>query len=159
MHTAPQKEHNWLHQLVGEWTYEGECVMGPDQPPMKFQGRETIRSVGGLWIVVEGEGSNPDGSKAEMMITLGYDPDKSRFVGSFIGSMGGHLWIYNGKLDAAEKILTLDTEGPKFDGTGVAPYQDIFEIVGPDHHTLSSQVRGDDGKWTPFMTSHYRRKK
>ena len=27
MHAEPQKEHQWLHKLVGEWTYESEAVM------------------------------------------------------------------------------------------------------------------------------------
>ncbi|HOF88403.1 MAG TPA: DUF1579 family protein, partial [Armatimonadota bacterium] len=31
----PQKEHAWLHKMVGEWVAEGEGVMEPDQPPMK----------------------------------------------------------------------------------------------------------------------------
>ena len=34
MTAEPTKEHQWLQQLVGEWTAEMECVMGPDQPPM-----------------------------------------------------------------------------------------------------------------------------
>ncbi len=29
MKTEPQKEHLWLQKLVGEWTYESECVMEP----------------------------------------------------------------------------------------------------------------------------------
>lgn len=45
MDIEPQKEHQWLHQLVGEWTYETECVMGPDKPPAKFKGSETILSI------------------------------------------------------------------------------------------------------------------
>ena len=45
-------------------------------------------------------------------MTLGYDPVQKRFVGTFIGSMMTHMWIYNGTLDAAGKVLTLDTEGP-----------------------------------------------
>jgi len=31
----PQKEHLWLQRLVGEWTVETECQMGPDQPPAR----------------------------------------------------------------------------------------------------------------------------
>jgi len=46
MKTEPQKEHQWLQQLVGEWTYEGEASMGPDKPPEKFQGTESVRSIG-----------------------------------------------------------------------------------------------------------------
>jgi hypothetical protein len=46
MEAKPQKEHEWLHKLVGEWSFEGECGMGPDQPPMKSTGTETVRSAG-----------------------------------------------------------------------------------------------------------------
>ena len=60
----PQKEHQWLQQLVGEWTYENEAMMGPDQPLMKSQGTERVRSLGGLWTVGEGQGLMPDGDPA-----------------------------------------------------------------------------------------------
>jgi hypothetical protein len=33
MQAEPQKEHQWLQKLVGEWTYETEAIMEPDQPP------------------------------------------------------------------------------------------------------------------------------
>ena len=33
MKAEPQKEHQWLQKLVGEWTSEGEADMGPGQPP------------------------------------------------------------------------------------------------------------------------------
>lgn len=159
MFTQPQSEHHWLTQLVGDWTYEGECVMGPEQPPMKMNGGQTVRAIGGLWILCEGSGELPDGGKATTLITLGFDPDKNSFVGTFIGSMGGYLWIYNGSRDASGNILTLDAEGPRFDQTGLAKYQDIIEVKSPDHYTLSSQILGDDGKWVRFMTSDYRRTK
>ena len=54
MQVQPSAEHYWLQKLVGEWTSESECVMGPDQPPMKATGKETVRSVGGLWTIGEG---------------------------------------------------------------------------------------------------------
>jgi hypothetical protein len=154
----PQAEHQWLQQLVGEWAYEHECVMGPNQSPQKSSGTQTTRSIGGLWIVGEGRGEMPDGDPATMIITLGFDPAKNVFVGTFIGSMMPNLWIYEGRLDDARKVLTLDTEGPSFAGDGgVARYQDIIEVLSPDHYTLSSQMLGDDGQWHRFMTAHYRR--
>jgi hypothetical protein len=157
--TKPQPEHAWLQQLVGEWTYENEASMGPGQPPMKMQGTESVRSLGGLWVLCEGQGTTPGGSPATMIITLGYDPQKKRFVGTFVGSMMTYLWIYDGSLDAERKTLTLDAEGPSFAApTKMAKYQDIIEIVSPDQHILRSQFLGDDGKWKPFMTAHYRRK-
>lgn len=157
---VPQKEHQWLQRLVGEWTFDSECSMGPDQPPMKSTGQEVVRSFGGLWTIGEGSGEMPGGGTCQSVMTLGYDPQAKRFVGTFIASVMTHLWTYNGTLDAAEKVLTLDTEGPSFAGDGtMAKYQDIIEFVSDDHRTLSSQVLGPDGNWTPFMKAHYRRKR
>ncbi len=159
MFAEPQKEHEWLEKLVGEWTYENECVMGPDQPVMKSSGSETIRSLS-LWVVGEGRGVTPGGTPATTIITLGYDPQLKRFVGTFIGSMMTHLWVYNGSLDASGKVLTLDTEGPDFSGgPDLVKYQDIVEIISDDHRVLSSRLLGADGKWVHFMTAHYWRKK
>jgi Protein of unknown function (DUF1579) len=42
MKTEPQKEHQWLQRLVGEWTYESECSMEPGKPPEKFEGSESV---------------------------------------------------------------------------------------------------------------------
>lgn len=157
MHTEPQKEHQWLQKLVGEWTFEIECRMGPDQTVMKTTGREVVRSLGGLWTIGEGQGETPDGATCQSIMTLGYDPETKRFAGTFVASVMTRLWVYDGSLDAAEKVLTLDTEGPKFTGEGLAKYQDIIEFLSDDHRTLSSQVLGDDGQWQPFMKAHYRR--
>lgn len=157
---VPEKEHQWLHRLVGEWTVESECCMGPNQPPMKTTGKETVRSFGGLWTIGEGSGDTPDGGSCDSIMTLGFDPQSKHFVGTFIASVMTHLWPYNGSLDASGNVLTLDSEGPNFLGDGaMARYQDIIEFVGEDHRTLKSQVLGPDGKWTQFMTAHYRRKR
>ncbi|MBC7967945.1 MAG: DUF1579 domain-containing protein [Fuerstia sp.] len=157
---APQKEHQWLHKLVGEWTFEGECSAGSDKPPMKNTGKETVRSLGGLWTIGEGEGEMPGGGTCQSIMTLGYDPQLKQFVGTFIAGVMTHLWPYNGALDADEKVLTLDSEGPSFadDGT-MTKYQDIIEFLSDDHRTLSSQYLGPDGKWVPFMKAHYQRVK
>ena len=160
MNAEPQKEHAWLQRLVGEWTYEVEAVMAPGQPPTKSQGTESVRSLGGLWIVGEGQGECPGGGPATTLLTLGYDPSAKRFVGTWVGSMMTHLWVYDGALDTSGKVLTLDAEGPSFAGDGkMAKYQDITEIKSDDHRVLTSRVLGPDGQWNQFMTAHYRRRK
>jgi Protein of unknown function (DUF1579) len=159
MKTEPQKEHQWLQKMVGDWTYEGECAMGPGQPRAQFKGSETVRALGDLWVVAESQGEMPGGGAATMMITLGYDPQAKRYTGTWVGSMMSHLWIYDGEMDAAGRILTLNAEGPSMSGNGkMAKYQDIIEVKSDDHRVLRARVLGDDGKWNEFMTSHYRRK-
>jgi hypothetical protein len=160
MKTEPQKEHQWLQKLVGEWTSEADAIMGPGKPPEKFKGTESVRSLGGLWILAEGQGEMPGGGAATTMMTLGYDPQKQRYVGTWIGSMMTHLWVYDGALDAAGRVLTLDAEGPSMVTEGkMAKYKDVIECKNDDHRVLTSRVLGDDGTWHEFMTANYRRKK
>jgi len=154
---APQKEHLWLQRMVGEWTFEVEASMTPGEPSVKLPGTETVRSLGGLWTLAEGVGETPEGAPAKSLMTLGYDPQKKRFVGTFVASMMTHMWVYDGALDAGANKLTLDTEGP---GAGkTASFQDIIEFKSKDERTMTSQMRNDDGTWTQVMTATYRRKK
>jgi len=159
MNVEAQKEHRWLQRLVGEWTYEAACSMGSDQPEMKSTGTDSVRTIGGLWVMCEGRGEMPGAGPCTTVMTLGYDPQKKRFVGTFIASMMTYLWLYDGELDAAGKMLTLNAEGPDMAVEGkFAKYQDVIEFVSDDHRTLTSHMYGEDGKWQPFMTAHYRRR-
>ncbi|MGE3270063.1 MAG: DUF1579 domain-containing protein [Chloroflexota bacterium] len=160
MQVAPQKEHAWLERMVGEWEFEHEAVMGPDQPTMKTKGTERVYSLGGLWVIGESTCQMPDGDNSEMRITLGYDPLKQKFVGSWYGTMMTSFWVYEGTLDADERVLTLEADGPAFnDPTATAKYRDIVTLVSDDHRMLTSQVQGEDGVWQQFMEGHYRRTK
>jgi Protein of unknown function (DUF1579) len=160
MKTEPQKEHQWLQKLAGEWTYEGEATMAPGQPPAKFMGSESVRSLGGLWILAEGQGEMPGCGAATTVLTLGYDPQKQRYVGTWIGSMMTHLWVYDGALDAAGRVLTLNAEAPHMTAEGkMAQYKDVIEFTSEDHRVLTSYMLGEDREWHEFMRADYRRVK
>lgn len=154
---TPQHEHEWLHQLIGEWVSEmtGEV---PGQEAFVVTGAQTVRSIGGLWVVGESQSSADGVDFGTSIVTLGYDPAKGRFVGTWFGTMMPNLWVYEGSLDADERVLALDCEGPSFtDPSKVAPYQDVITIIDADHWTLAGRTRGEDGEWVTFCTTHYRR--
>lgn len=156
MKPDPTAEHRWLQRMLGEWSMEGSCNMGPDQPAATTTARETVRALGDLWIMGESRGEMPGGGEASNVMTLGYDPAKGRFVGSFVSSAMPNLWVYEGSL--AGEVLTLDCEGPDFANPGkTAAYQDIMEIVSGDHRILRSRLKMPDGQWVPIMEAHYRR--
>lgn len=152
-------QHRWLQQLVGEWTMEGEADMGPGQPASRSTGTESVRMLGELWVVLEGQAEMPAGAGAgHMRMTLGYDPGRQVFVGNWVGSMMTLMWVYEGRLDAAGRVLTLDTEGPSFAGDGkTVRYQDVITLVDAHTRTLHSQTLGEDGQWRRFMTATYKR--
>jgi hypothetical protein len=153
---APTEEHKWLQKLVGEWTYAGEMKMGEEV--MKSTGTETIKAFGGYWTVGEMSGQMPGSeSVSTSVISLGYDDAKKKFVGTFISDMMGFMWVYEGSRKG--NVLTLDAEGPSFKGDGtMAKYQDIIDVKSDREYVLSSQVLGEDGKWTPFMSMTFIRK-
>lgn len=159
MFAEPQAEHQWLQHLVGDWTSEAECAMGPDQPATKTTGTERVRMMGGLWMLAEGRGEMPGGSEGTWLMTLGYDIQKKKYLGTWAGSMMSHLWIYDGAMDTSKRTLTLSAEGASMSGDGsMTTYQDIIEIKSPDYRTLTSRMLQPDGTWRQFMTAHYRRK-
>lgn len=160
----PEPQHKWLQRLIGNWDIEAECTMGPDQPPMKNKGKETVRALGDFWIVSEGDYEMPgppdQNARMKALLTLGYDPTKKKFIGTWIGSVMTNLYVYEGELDSAQKILPLNTTGPAMtDPTKMAKFQDIIEIIDDNNRRFYSQMLGDDGKWQRFMTAHFRRTK
>jgi hypothetical protein len=58
-----------------------------------------------------------------------------------------YLWLYDGELDATEKILTLNSEGPAMSGEAgkLANYRDVIEFKNDNHRVMTSHVLGDDG--------------
>lgn len=153
------EQHDWLQQFVGDWTAKSEATMAPGTEPIKMDSTESVRSIGGLWILAEGSASF-GGMPMSTVLTLGYDPAKKKFVGTWVDSVQTHMYVYEGELDAAKKVLTLSTTGPDFmDSSKTAQYRDAIEVKDADHKTLTSSVQGADGAWTTFMRAEYTRKK
>jgi hypothetical protein len=156
----PTIEHQFLLQLVGDWTFETECSMGPDQPPSQSTGKQSIRALGSLWTLGGMESAGPDDEPMHSMMTLGFDPVRGKFVGSFVASCMTHHWLYEGSLDSNRRVLTLDAEGPSFTGDGsMAKYQDIIEVVDQDTYWFSSQYQDSSGNWVKFMQGKHSRMK
>ena len=160
MKEEPRKEHQWLQKLVGEWTLEGDGFAEPGKPSQEVQWSESVRSLGGLWVVAEGRGDMPGCGPSTTLMTIGFDPAKDKYVGTFVGSMMTCLWVYEGALDAARRVLSLEAEGPNMAVPGTtAKYKDVMEFKDDNHRVLTSHMLGDDGQWQVFMTASYRRKK
>jgi hypothetical protein len=154
---TPQKEHQWLQQLAGEWETEAEMIMGPGQPPVKSKGTESVRSLGGLWSVAEIKGDCL-GVPVTGLLTIGYDAQKKKYVGSWVCSMCDWLWKYEGTVDG--KVLTLECEGPSPDDPKkLVKMRDVIEVKDKDTKVVTSSMLGADGKWVTFMTMTSKRKK
>ena len=151
---APQLEHQWLERMAGEWTFTTECSMGPGQPPMTGAGTDTTVSLGGLWVISEWKQPGPDGTPMTSRMTIGYDPARGKYVGSFVASCMTHHWIYEGEREG--DVLTLNADGPSFTDP-TAKYQDIWELTADGRRLLRSRAQLPDGTWAEFMRAEYTR--
>jgi hypothetical protein len=153
-------QHRWLQKLLGEWRYEHDAPAKADKPAKKIAGIEHVRMLGDVWVLCEAKVTMPDGTTAQSLMTLGYDPQKQRFVGTWIGSMMNHLWVYDGELNEAGTALSLLALGPDFATPGkLAQYKDVIEFKSDDHRVLTAHALGEDGKWTEFTSAQYFRVK
>lgn len=157
MHTEPTPQHLWLKTFLGDWTVESEGL-APDGTVHKGEGAESVHALGDLWVVCRGR-FQMGTVLGESQMTLGYDPQKQRFVGSWVGTMMANQWVYEGELDDERKVLSLACQGPSFSGDGsLSTFKDVFEVRSDDHRILTSYALQADGTWLQFMTAHYRRK-
>jgi hypothetical protein len=156
MFAKPQSEHQWLNQLLGNWTFEHACSM-PDGTTTRTPGTMTCRSLGGLWLICESCGQSSEGSWSSIM-TIGFDTAVNQYVGTFIGSMMANIWPYHGVLDDAGKKLPLESKGPKFVGEGTCKYRDTIEIVDANNWLFTSEFQSDDDSWVQFLSGNHSRK-
>ena len=149
----PQKEHQWLKQLVGEWDSDCEMFMEEGKPSKKSKGTESGKMVGDFWAVMENEGKPFVG-----VFTLGFDPEKKQYVGTWYDNMSHYLWQYQGKADSSGKTITFETEGPCFsEGGKIMKVREILELKTPEHKVFTSMVE-KDGKWVKGMVINYRKR-
>lgn len=151
----PQKEHEWLKKFVGEWTCEGECS-APDGSKGESQGEETTRMLGDFWAVTEGNGEGM-GMPFSHVFVLGYDPDKKKYVGTWVDSITGKLWIYEGTIDG--ETLTLSSEGDCPMTGKHLQFRDEITFPDGDTKVFKSSVSEDGETWVPAMTMTAKRKK
>jgi hypothetical protein len=154
-----EKEHAWLKQFVGQWQTEATATMGPDQPAIKSTGTMSSRMLGEFWVVSELVGTMP-GMTVRAVQTVGYDPGKKKYVGTWVDSVTSHLWTYEGVVDDSGQTLVLEGEGPNFLAGGkMAEFRDTYTFKSKDLIISRSSMQREDGGWVEFMTGSFRRTK
>lgn len=155
---GPENEHQWLEKFVGEWTTHSKASMGPDQPEMECSGTISSRRLGKLWVLNEMKGSLGD-FEMHGVQTIGYDPQKKKYVGTWVDSMVNHLWHYEGTVDESGRKLTLEAEGPNHTAGGkLTKFRDAYEFASDDRIIITASMQSEDGEWITFMTGEATRK-
>jgi Protein of unknown function (DUF1579) len=114
----PTDEHKILAEEEGTWDATVKSfVSGPDAEPAISKGTEvnTIMT-GGLWILSKFEGDF-GGVKFEGRGQFGYDPNKKKYVGTWIDSLSPNLSVLEGSYDPKTKTMTYVGDGTSAEGT------------------------------------------
>lgn len=154
----PLKEHQWLQKFTGDWETTSEMQMEPGKPAIKGTGKETAKMLGGFWVTSHGTGEIM-GTTMNYVMTLGYDAEKKKFVGTMIDSMTSKMWKYEGTVSEDGNTLTLETEGPcPMRGGMMTEFKDITQFTGDGTRTFSSMFKDEDGKWVTIFKGEAKRK-
>lgn len=129
----PTAQHMELQKHVGE--YEGTITMfmpGMDATPAPAQ--ETVRTFGPFWttndFTCEFMGMPYQGHGF-----TGYDPEKGKYVGTWIDNLSPALAIMEGEYDEAKKATVMHWEAPDMTGKVVPHRSEI--VQSKDAYTMT----------------------
>jgi len=152
----PGPEHAVLQKDVGTWDASVE-IYAPGKPPAVSKGTETNSMLGGLWLVTDFK-SEMMGQPFQGHGTTGYDPNKKKYVNTWIDSMSTGLTVGEASYDPASKTLTGLMEGPDMTGKTVKMKQ-TTEWKDADTRIFTMFSPGPEGKEVPIMKITYKRRK
>jgi len=149
------KEHEMLKEGEGTWDYVMKFKMAPDQPEMEAKGTEVCSMVGGFWMVFDTKSPDFMGAAWHGHGSIGFDPDKKKYIGIFINSHSPYAMMGEGTSDGPNK-MTLNWEGKH--GDQVEKSRSVHEKKDKDHSVMTMYGPGPDGKEMTYFTITYTRK-
>lgn len=153
----PGKEHEFLKDMEGTWDAEMKFQI-PGAAEQTSKGTETVVLVGGFWAVFDIKFADMMGGPWHGHGTIGYDPVKKKYVGSFVHSMAPFMSIGEGTADAGGKTMTMSWDGVGPSGES-EKMREVFEMKDKDNAVMTMYGAGPDGKEMKHFTMTYKRKK
>ena len=154
---APGPQHKLLQSWVGTWNVSSKFFMEPGKPPTESHGTMEVKPVGDLWITEELK-ADYMGKPFSGHGVDGYDLTKSKYVGTWVDSMGSYVMHAEGSADASGKVITYTANDfdPMTGKTGTV--KQVTKIESDKQHTMSMWKTMPDGKETKMMEIVYTRK-
>ena len=154
----PTTEHGRMARAEGVWDASVEVSIGPPgTPPQLSKAVETNRlCCGGLWLVTEFK-SNPGAAPFEGHGITGYEPEKKKYVSTWIDSDLTSPMVSEGAYDAAGMTLTL--RGSMASKGKTLQWRSVEAWKSDDTRQFTMFMRGPNGKETPSLNVTYTRRK
>jgi|SRR5579859_1170686 len=155
----PGKHHEALKYFEGTWDVTATFLAEPGKPMAESKGSEKAEMIlGGFWLATEYKGEMM-GTPFAGRGTMGYDPHKKKYVGTWIDSLASGLYVSEGTADENGKVFTMIAQGYCDSAGKSITMKQVYEIKDPDTWTLSFLTPNPDGKEVPTGTIEYKRRK
>jgi hypothetical protein len=152
----PVKEHEQLKSRVGTWDVTMKMMNMPPGGPGDTKGTSVMKTCGDFW-VVEDFTAMFMGQPFSGHGVTGYDPDKKKWVATWIDSMTDHLTVMEGTSEGNKIIYVYDASSES--GGGMTKHRLVCDCKDNDHVALSFFETGADGKEKQNMQIDYVRRK
>ena len=119
----PTKHHAILKKDAGTWDAEIKMWTAPGTEPMVSKGTDVGEMFGEFWVMSKFSGSVM-GMEFEGRSTLGYDPEKKKYVGTWCDTMTPTMSFMEGTYDESTKTMTMKMTGGNGMGKNVTVYKD-----------------------------------
>ena len=158
---VPQDEaHKHLETEAGVWDATVKMWPTADAEPMTSKAVETNEMFGDFWLLSKFE-SDFGGMKYTGRMQLGYDPQKKKYVGTWIDTMSPYLQTMEGTYDDKTKTTTMLATGVDMMTGKVSNSKMITRIESDDVKVFEMMmpVEGKEGEWWKSMEVKYTRRK
>lgn len=153
---TPAPEHAFLLESVGTWNVKTKHFMEPGSPPIEGTATDKVVAIGGFWTSSRYE-TLFMGQPFIGQCTLGYDPEKKRYVMTWVDSMSHFLFIMEGLYDAKTKTMSLTGKGPSMTGPGLVDWRCVMHVPDKNHQLMKMYVAMPMGE-CQLMENAYTRK-
>jgi Protein of unknown function (DUF1579) len=148
-----------MEPLVGNWKAKILFYQDPTKPPMESEGIMTRKWIMGGKVLQEDFDGKFAGADFKGMGLMCYDPQKKKYVGTWVDSMSGTIAMSEIAYDAKTKTFTgtMDEIDPQ---TGKkAKVRDVLRIVDSDQQVQEMFSTPEGGKESKMMQIQYSRVK
>ena len=153
----PGKEHEMLKARAGTWDATVKMI-GMPEAGGDSKGTSVMTMVGDFWIAEEFTATLM-GAPFKGRGFTGYDPNKKKWVGTWIDSMTTYLTVMEGTAEGPNKIVYNFEAPSQANPATLTKHRLVCEAKDNDHFSLSFFETGTDGKEKENMQIQYARRK
>jgi hypothetical protein len=150
----PTEQHKHMLVGVGEWEGTVTSYLDPTAKPTPVAAHETVTAIGEFWVLSD--------FRSEFMKMpyhgsghYGYDPEKKKYIGTWVDSMSSQFALMEGDIDPTTKALVFRWQARDMTGKDVPHRSESIE--NGDVRTMT--FYSGEGAGTKSMVIEMKRKK